>query len=624
MAVETVKARFGAEKRVGGGAGRPEWTEDEDEDGDGDGVGTGAKSGVSTTEILRASLLVACDGVRSAVQRERLRGTDQNLNYLGVVLVTGFTTLSHPLLDGQGFYTLDGERARIFTMPFKSDDDARGRGAGWERFSRESDETGMDHPAGQSDETGMDHHPSAAGKDAANEAGSRRAGSRRAPLTMWQISVRVTEEEARRIASAPRAGPGRERIRQSSSRLARPGSAMFDAAVWEDSWAGPLYDRDRPPPPPTGKDARSRVVAIGDAAHPMSPFKGMGANSALFDAWSLASWLEKAPIPRAIANFEREMIARAWAKVDASREAVDLFHGPAAVAGETPEFAGVAPELAKTFLKTLGEKGVGAGCGGSLEGRVREAMAELGVPVDESASANPRVPPSRASGGEGERNGAPGLGGCGAFVVVVRSRGRGRLVGGSDERRGRRGEGRAGGGGRRFRPRRLRGLSPPDGSSGLRKYSARGRPAHDWVSRAALKIVARAHGGGGGAGRRRRGGGTNRGSTESSEDGAGDSPPGDSPPGDDSTTTARLVGGAKGGARRNGSTPRTAASPPRSPRVARKIRDELRMVRHVIADARWTTTSNRDHHRRAARALRAKGLVACAGAGSITPCTAAG
>ena len=77
----------------------------------------------TSSETIRASLLVAADGVRSRVQRQRL--PDANLNYLGVVLVTGFTTLRHPLMRGQGFYTVDGERARIFTMPFKTGDAAR-------------------------------------------------------------------------------------------------------------------------------------------------------------------------------------------------------------------------------------------------------------------------------------------------------------------------------------------------------------------------------------------------------------------------------------------------------------------------------------------------------------------
>ena len=177
------------EEKVGGGAGRPDWM-----DADGEGRRAGEREGV--VETLRASLLVACDGVRSAVQRVRHEGTDRELKYLGVVLITGFTTLRHPLLDQQGFYTLDGERARIFTMPFKSGRAARGRGAGWEENEPREE---LEPTVARADEEEEEEE---------EEADKRGDGSSSSHLTMWQISVRVTETQARSIASAPRAGPG--------------------------------------------------------------------------------------------------------------------------------------------------------------------------------------------------------------------------------------------------------------------------------------------------------------------------------------------------------------------------------------------------------------------------------
>lgn len=354
-------------KKVGGGAGRPEWAENQVKKTGGVDEGS---SFVSTETLRGVSMLVASDGVRSAVQRRRMPGA--SLNYLGVVLITGFTALRHPLLTNRGFYTLDGKRARIFTMPFSSP---------------ESPDDSDDSSA----------------RDDGNETSSMKQGAndeRVLSKSMWQISVRVAEAEARALARAPRATASdfdsladpfssvRAFVFAVAGAWHDPVPAMFKETDWEEVWCGPLYDRDEPPRPKTGADATSRVTAVGDAAHPMSPFKGMGANTALFDAWHLARWLAKAPVPRAIACFEREMFTRAWGKVRASREACVTFHSAAAIDETACEFAGVAPELVPSFLKTLRRAGVGAALGARLEAETAQALREfrslsLGLSADE-------------------------------------------------------------------------------------------------------------------------------------------------------------------------------------------------------------------------------------------------
>ena len=456
--VETVRAH----ETFGGGAGRPETRADADD--------AETETGTETSsETIRASLLVAADGVRSRVQRQRL--PDANLNYLGVVLVTGFTTLRHPLMRGQGFYTVDGERARIFTMPFK---------------------------------TG----------DAAPAADERR--SSKPPLNMWQISVRVSEEEALAVARAPRTGPGgaKEFVERVTRGWHDPVPAMFAEAVWEECWAGPLYDRDEPAPPPKGAAAVSRVVAIGDAAHPMSPFKGMGANSALFDAWALADWLRRAPAPRAVACFEREMMARAWVKVRASRDACVSFHSRIIVDAPA-EFAGVDPKEAPEFLDELARRGVGAGMGGELEAAAREVLAETrGFRGGENADRGDGVKPyaylkkRNASEGETKTKTDAGRPSPKTETDAGRPSPKTETDAGRPSRPGvRKLQGRQGAvptpdlvaSASRAVSEGLKTLNLPPLATGFESdaasrlvpatFNRRARPAHDWVSRAALKIT---------------------------------------------------------------------------------------------------------------------------------------
>eukprot|EP00835_Amoeboradix_gromovi_P002876 NODE_173_length_15916_cov_0.397673.p3 type:complete len:414 gc:universal NODE_173_length_15916_cov_0.397673:11834-10593(-) len=87
----------------------------------------------------------------------------------------------------------------------------------------------------------------------------------------------------------------------------------------------PVYDRD--PISLYDFPKNSKITLLGDAAHPMSPFKGQGANQALLDALSFAKNLLKYNvIEDAIHSYQLDMISRTKSKVLGSREAVGLLH----------------------------------------------------------------------------------------------------------------------------------------------------------------------------------------------------------------------------------------------------------------------------------------------------------
>ena len=84
-------------------------------------------------------------------------------------------------------------------------------------------------------------------------------------------------------------------------------------------------------------DKFASTTLIGDAAHPMSPFKGQGANQALLDGLNLArtiskncgsfvQWKKVGIRKSVLAAFESEMLERSASKVKDSAVAVELLH----------------------------------------------------------------------------------------------------------------------------------------------------------------------------------------------------------------------------------------------------------------------------------------------------------
>ena len=262
--------------------------------------------------VARGVALVGADGLRSRV-RALVDDKDDDLRSLGVGAIVGLSTFRHPLVEGRGFYVVDGE-ARLFTMPFDADQTM------WQ----------LSFPTKGDADLSLDKkEPARALKRARTQVGA------------WKDSIRLLT------------------------------LGLIDETPPEDLWASKLFDRydkaekslfSRRPPPFAG-----RVTLLGDAAHPMTCFKGQGANSALADAKTLATCLKhlnkantsassrqqrarkkqsssssssssSSIIAKRLRAFEREMLQRANPRVLASREAAATLHSPKAL--ETLTFDG--------------------------------------------------------------------------------------------------------------------------------------------------------------------------------------------------------------------------------------------------------------------------------------------
>jgi 2-polyprenyl-6-methoxyphenol hydroxylase-like FAD-dependent oxidoreductase len=150
---------------------------------------------------------------------------------------------------------------------------------------------------------------------------------------MWQLSFPMSENEAKALSAQGPEALKNEACRRTPWHNPIP---QILAATLEAQISGyPVYDRELLTSELLAKGGS--VTLIGDAAHPMSPFKGQGANQALLDALNLArgissecrplSQWKKIGMRESVLNmFESEMLERSASKVKDSAAAAEFLH----------------------------------------------------------------------------------------------------------------------------------------------------------------------------------------------------------------------------------------------------------------------------------------------------------
>ncbi|SFD49358.1 FAD-dependent oxidoreductase [Flavobacterium phragmitis] len=232
----------------------------------------------------KADILVGADGIRSSVRKNLISEETTPLRYLDCIVILGICplkaleNLDSPLLDSATVFQTANGNERIYIMPYTSDS------------------------------------------------------------IMWQLSFPMSEEEAKALSAQGTKALKEEACRRTQWHNPIP---QILAATQEAQISGyPVYDREL-----INKELLENagpVTLIGDAAHPMSPFKGQGANQALLDALALAReiakgckspmyWKEKGVRESALEQFESEMIERSASKVKDSAAAAEFLHSDIAL-----------------------------------------------------------------------------------------------------------------------------------------------------------------------------------------------------------------------------------------------------------------------------------------------------
>lgn len=227
----------------------------------------------------KAGLVVGADGIRSSVRRLLVGEDETPLRYLGCIVILGICPLAdikvldRSLLDSATVFQTANGHERMYIMPYTSDS------------------------------------------------------------VMWQLSFPLSEDEASALSAK-----GASALKEEACQRCRwhdPIPQILAATLDAQVSGYPVYDRALLGPEMFAKG--EHVTLIGDAAHPMSPFKGQGANQALLDALALArgitrecrplsQWREAGLRESVLTKFETEMLQRSAKKVKESAEAAKFLH----------------------------------------------------------------------------------------------------------------------------------------------------------------------------------------------------------------------------------------------------------------------------------------------------------
>lgn len=137
----------------------------------------------------------------------------------------------------------------------------------------------------------------------------------------WSLTLRTKQMELEPLSPSVL----KERVLASTRHWWSPIRDIVSNTRCEDiASIGGFYDKD-----PLQHARAGALVLLGDAAHPMSPFRGEGANMAMRDALSFVESLQTAQVDQleqALARYEREMLARTRKAVLQSRKAAREMH----------------------------------------------------------------------------------------------------------------------------------------------------------------------------------------------------------------------------------------------------------------------------------------------------------